>query len=357
MNVTAVSAEPAVAHEPAAPPAAADAPRSLLIINPRSGQRRARIVRRKVIAVLSEGGPVDIVETRAAGDAFRAARSLGDPDAPATARIVVLGGDGTVNEVANGLQTANRFDVPIGLIPFGTGNLLAKQYGIPIRRSRAAARVALTGEPQRLDLIHVSYPADDDRSASDTGLIATERRRIMTGIAGAGFDGEIVRRFHASRKKWAPGVLWYTWIMLRVLTSWRSPWIGVTVDGTTYDPARWVVICNTKTVGGPLCFAPQARPDDGQLDVVMFRQPPHARLFSFWWSLVVRGDVTRHRDVQHVTAREQLDLVAVPPPGSSGARRVTADVPCQLDGDPVGNAPIRFRPDRERFLRILAPQR
>ncbi|MBI2933432.1 MAG: diacylglycerol kinase family lipid kinase [Planctomycetes bacterium] len=278
-----------------------------IIANPISGRGRARRLARRVADELrARGCDVVLAETAQAGDARRLAGKTGGFDA-----VCCVGGDGTVNEVANGLpQTAP----PLGIIPSGTANVLAVELGL--RRSAAAlARTIAEGRELTWDL----------------GVERPTGRKFLL-FASAGYDAEVVRVFHARRR--GPIQQWqYFWWGLKSYVDYEVPRIGVELDGCELTRrAAWVQISNVSAYGGPLVFTPRARPDDGAFEVMVQHSPYKRDVMRMFWAAILQyalGIEYRMRDVTFHQARR--------------IRLWSADgrpVPVQIDGDPAGHLPF-----------------
>ena len=293
--------------------------RIVIIANPVSGSGKGLRLARHVAGLLrARGGTPDIVETAAAGDACRiAGRCAG------AAAVAAVGGDGTVNEVLNGLAPGPA----LAMIPGGTANVLAKELGLP-RDARGLADVLAEGREIPWDL----------------GVDRVGGRKFLL-FASAGYDAHVVHLFHAARK--GPVRMWqYLWWGAKSILEFRAPRVAVELDGAALGEAAWVIVSNVAAYGGPLVFTPKAKADDGAFEVLIQRGGSRfdvvkmfARAFTGWLS----GD----------------DL---PLPGVSfhQARRVRltsidgAPVPLQVDGDPAGHLPA----DLELVpggVRVLAP--
>ena len=219
--------------------------------------------------------------------------------------IVACGGDGTLNEVLNGVR---RPDLPIGVIPGGTANVWAKEAGIP-RRADRALRAQLSGTPVRVDLGR-----------------AAERRFLL--MAGLGLDAATVAAVRPGLKR-CTGPLAYAWTGLRV--GGRYPGFQAAVrfdDDPAVDvEATMIVLGNTRNYGGVATITAEASAVDGQLDCVVFRGrglPGTLRMLA----LVL---LRRHLRSRHVLYRR--------------ARRIViegAAPPMQLDGDAVPQAATAF---------------
>ncbi|GCD90062.1 diacylglycerol kinase family protein [Nocardioides sp. LS1] len=218
--------------------------------------------------------------------------------------MLVCGGDGTVREVCAELAGTG---IPVGIIPAGTGNLLARNLGIPLYL-RAAIDVALTGQDRAIDLVRVGGDGIEDT-------------HFMV-MAGMGFDAAIMEGVNEDLKK---RVGWVAYV-LSGLKSLMFPAvkIEVSVDGGefTRHRARTVVVGNVGFLQAGLPLLPDAAIDDGLLDVVIL----HPRNFFSWiplaWRVLLK---LKHTDdlVNRMT-------------GSSVVIRCSTDTPRQLDGDSIG---------------------
>jgi diacylglycerol kinase (ATP) len=293
-----------------------------IIANPVSGQglsgRRARDV---MIRLVELGCTVEVVETRCAGDARRIACEAKSVDA-----LVAVGGDGTINEVANGYAPGPA--PPLGIIPSGTANVLAKEIRLP-RKARDLADVIASGR----------------EIAWDAGRIRPGDRRFMLFVS-AGSDAQVVHEFHRSRNgriRMSDYVAWGVRTYMRC----EVPKIRVELDGKVEaDPAAWVVVSNVRSYGGPIVLTPGAKYDDGYFEVMIQRRrhkADTAHLFGaslLTWAFGVDArpaDVTYHR-ARHV-------------------RLAPADgmpVALQVDGDPGGFLPVDLSVE-PGGVRILGP--
>ncbi len=275
----------------------------LLVTNPFSG----RGLREKQIAYVVElfsarGSVVDVVRTRGPGDAQRSVKASRRHHTA----IVVAGGDGTINEVVNGLGGER---LPIGIVPRGTANVLAQDLGIP-KRLRRAIEVILRGKELPLDV-----------------AMAGGRRFML--MASAGYDAQVVAEVHRKRGRRWFGYQSYLLPMLKVLLRGRFPVIRVEMNGRSFE-CRHVVVANVGSYGGPFRPAPKAIYNDGQLDVVMYFRRGRFSALRYGCLALSGSSYAREGDVIRVRAENV---------GLSSAD----EVPYQLDGDPVGNLPCRIR--------------
>jgi diacylglycerol kinase (ATP) len=167
-------------------------------------------------------------------------------------RIVAAGGDGTIHEVANGLLATRRNGVALGLIPIGTGNDFVKL--VPGTGTRDAAYGTL---------------ADGVEHAVDVGVARWDgNTEHFVNAMGTGVDVEVVRRLR--RTKLLPGGVSYVSALIRALASFRPPAVNVTVDGRQVSERIMnLAVCNGISIGGSFRICPEARPDDGLLDVCL----------------------------------------------------------------------------------------
>jgi diacylglycerol kinase (ATP) len=238
-----------------------------------------------------------------------------------------VGGDGSVNEVANGI--AGRTDVEIAVIARGTGWDFVRTYGIP-RDVTAAARVALEGKVRAIDLGRVTYRA----------WAGDEQQAWFANIASAGMSGAIAQRANATSKALG-GKASYLWATLAVFARWRNDVVRVGVDGEAREGRMHdVVVANGRYFGGGMMICPDASPDDGLLDVLLI------------------GDLTK-RDLL-VTLPKTYRGKHLPHPKAEVLRgaRVTVDadaaLPVELDGEQPGTTPARFEAVRSA-LRVRVP--
>lgn len=229
--------------------------------------------------------------------------------------LVVVGGDGSVNEVVNGIAEAEG--VELAVIPRGTGWDFARTYDIS-RDLDASIAVASSGVVREIDLGLVSFRT----------WAGAEARSYFANVASAGISGAIAKRANESSKALG-GKISYYWATLAVFARWQTGEMRVSVDdeirgGRMID----VVVANGRYLGGGMMMCPEAEPDDGQYDVLLV------------------GDVTK-RDLLFVLPKTykgkhlphpRLELLR--------GRVVTVDadepLPIELDGEQPGTTPARF---------------
>jgi YegS/Rv2252/BmrU family lipid kinase len=233
--------------------------------------------------------------------------------------VLAIGGDGTIRAVCEELAGTG---IPVGIVPAGTGNLLARNLSIPLYL-RAAVDVGLNGQDRAIDMVHVS----GDEMEDATFLV----------MAGMGFDAAIMEGVNEDIKA-KVGWLAYVWSALKSLM-FPAIRIDVSVDGGefTRHRARTMVIGNVGFLQAGMPLLPDAAIDDGQLDVVLL----YPRRFLSWLPLAIRV-MTRSKRTDELIARMSGREVVV---------RAGVDAPRQLDGDLIApGKEIRARCVHGRLL-------
>lgn len=250
------------------------------------------------------------METAGRGEATEAARGAARDRWPL---VVAVGGDGTVNEVVNGLVTHGEPARPaLGCLYTGRGCDGLKNLGLP-RSLEAACRRLVEGREQAIDL----------------GLLrwADGAERYFLGSAGAGFDAVVAQRAQVGR---IGGIFSYLPAVVRTLVTYRNQRMTVQADGRTlFDgPAAAVVAANGAYFGGGMKIAPGAELADGWLDLIVLGDL--GPLEILWWTPSVYWG--KHLANPKVTAGRGRTIRI----DSSGP------LPVQLDGEVCGETPVRI---------------
>jgi diacylglycerol kinase (ATP) len=241
--------------------------------------------------------------------------------------LVVVGGDGSVNEVVNGI--ADSDGVALAVIPRGTGWDFVRTYAIP-RDLDGAIDVALNGGVREIDLGIVTFRAWSGEEAT----------ACFANVASAGISGAIAQRANESSKALGGKVSYY-WATLAVFAGWQTGEMRVTIDSESRS-GRMIdaMVCNGRYVGGGMMMCPGAEPDDGVFDVMLI------------------GDVTK-RDLLFVLPKTyrgkhlphpRLELLR----GSVVTVDADEPLPIELDGEQPGTTPARFEV-RPRALKLRVP--
>ena len=219
-----------------------DLSRVAVIVNPAAGRGRAIEAKPLVEQRLAAAGRrFDVLVTGGPGEAAKlSAQAIGRCDA-----VVAMGGDGTVNEVVNGLAGTG---VPLGVIPLGSGNDFVKMVDIPVD-VEAALQILLEGRPRSIDIGRVND-------------------RIFVNSVGIGLDAAVARTMN--RTRWLSGKAAYHYGVFRNILFYRNRYIRWSADGESGEiKSVLAAVMNGSTYGGDFKVAPEAVCDDGLLDLVI----------------------------------------------------------------------------------------
>jgi YegS/Rv2252/BmrU family lipid kinase len=281
----------------------------LVILNPAARGERARSLRR---AIQDLSADAIVRETRKPGDAEALAERGVEQGFPI---IVAAGGDGTVNEVVNGIGQA---DVSFGVLPVGTMNVFALELGIPGDLKKAWS-VIEHGRTREIDL-----PMGNEE--------------YFVQLAGVGLDAEVVRQTTPDFKK-ALGPVSYVVSLAQVVARKPPKLVAIDAEGREHS-GSFVLVGNGRFYGGPWVLFRDAALDDGLLDVVVFKNQSHWDVMRYFQAIIF-GNHHALPDVEYFqTARLRV--------------AADEDVPVELDGEVAGFAPFEFG-FAPRRLRVLAP--
>ena len=282
----------------------------LVILNPTARSARARNAWKRI-------GQLPNCTTVHATSAAGEARAIAAQAAEKGYRIVVAaGGDGTINEVVNGLAGT---DVALGVLPVGTMNVFATELGLPSRLGDAW-RVIQTGHTREIDL-------------------AAANRQYFVQLAGVGLDAQVVKETPSDMKR-NLGPLSYLISAAQVVAR-KPPVVIAEADGRSVE-GSFVLVGNGRFYGGPFAFFKDARIDDGQLDVLVFKNVSHLDIARYFGNILM-GSHTTLSDVEYFQTRK----VHV---------RSDEAVPVEVDGELAMELPVTFRIS-SRKLRVVVPQK
>jgi YegS/Rv2252/BmrU family lipid kinase len=272
----------------------------------------------------SEGLAGDALFSERPGHLSELARDAADAGARL---LVVVGGDGSMNEVANGI--AGRNGVELAVIARGTGWDFVRTYDIP-RKLEGAVEVALEGRTREIDLGRARYRGWDGRDGE----------AVFANVGSAGMSGAVAKRANETSKALG-GKASYAWATLAVFARWRNDEVTARVDGEEHAGRMLdVIVANGRYLGGGMKMTPEAEPDDGRFDVLLI------------------GDVTK-RDLI-LTLPKIYRGTHLPHPKATllRAARVEVDapepLPVELDGEQPGTTPVSFEVV-PRALRLRVP--
>ncbi len=274
-----------------------------IIHNPAAGDSRQGLFDQTVRRLRGLGCGFAVVRTAASGDAEALARQAVDDGYH---RVVAAGGDGTINEVINGLAGSG---VPLAILPLGTASVLAQEIGLPPEPEVVAETIA-RGVPRSISL---------GRVTSEAG-----QGRYFSLMAGVGFDAHVVADVDLALKR-RIGKGAYVVESLRQLKTFAFPCYRAVLDGVTHE-ASSIVIAKARHYGGPYTCAPEARLDDVAFHVCLFEKPGSLAAIRYAVALT-RGTLANRSDYRILRARH---VRVEGPPGD----------PVQGDGDIIAALPL-----------------
>jgi diacylglycerol kinase (ATP) len=302
---------------------------ALLIHNPNAGNggKARRRLLDQVRRILSRGGiEAELQETQGPGDATVMAQRA---TAERRQLVIACGGDGTLNEVVNGLAAqANGHRVPMALLPGGTANVLAKELCLPWDILQAAEKL-VHGEIKEIAL------------GLATPIREPAKKRYFLSVGGAGPDGMIVYSIDLDLKA-RVGILAYWWQGTREVFRYKFPHFRA-VTGEKRMNVSLVVVGRTKHYGGPFRITDQADLYEDQFEIMGLTTQSGFRYLSYLptlWLGKLRGTEGVHYWKASSIVCEPLD---------------SNPVYAQVDGEPLARLPVEFK-IVPRALRLLVPR-
>ena len=237
-------------------------------------------------------------------------------------RIIVIGGDGTLHEVVNGLfiqKSVPASEVTIAVIPVGTGNDWIRMYGLPTRYS-AVIRAIKEGYTFLQDVAAVEYEESRYRQT-----------RYMANVAGVGFDAAVIKRGQAMNSGKKKGASFYIRALINTFFRYKPTGVKIWVDDRLmYNNLLFSLAMGVgKYNGGGIQQLPESVADDGLLDVTLIK-PIH------WWHVVFRlrrffnGEIYSIGHVQHLQ-------------GSKIRIESSPEIHLEIDGELLGGTPVELR--------------
>jgi YegS/Rv2252/BmrU family lipid kinase len=275
-----------------------------LVVNPVAGGNDSGHIN-NIEILLKDKVSVSTYVTRKKGDAFSYAKTVSDTDL-----LIIAGGDGTINEVINGIMSSEnngQRNIPLAIIPLGTANVLAKELGIPEDIHKAVNR-ALTGESHKISLGRING-------------------RFFSLMAGIGFDGEAVLGVRNDIIKKISGKAAYVVSGMKVLGTYNPPLITIKT-GEDELSGYTALVGNAHYYGGHFSVTPKSSVTEPILDICLFKGKTKTDMVRLIMG-VIRKKHLDYDDVSYIKAREV---------------EVTSDstVHIQVDGDYFGTLPVRI---------------
>ena len=276
--------------------------KALVVFNPTAGRGRQRRLESVINGLGRMGCRYELFRTILGGDAEKAAQRAAGQDFDL---IVAAGGDGTVNEVVNGLASV-KSHLPVAFLPLGTANVLAAEIGLSTK-PQAFLRMLASPHLRTIRL----------------GLVGGRHFLLM---ASAGLDATVVRGVDLTLKR-RTGQMAYAIEAIRQTLSYDFPEFNLTIDGGRYS-ARMAVICRARCYGGPFQLAPRANLGDPNFQVVLLPDSGKSAALRYGIGLIT-GRLPVMEGVQIVAGSDiEID-------GPLGA-------PLQADGDLIGTLPAKI---------------
>src|SRR6266568_1040090 len=283
---------------------------AVVIFNPAAGNEEANHWQERVESI-ARGCPVRI--TSQSGEAEALARRAVEEGFE---KIVAAGGDGTVNQVVNGLAGSS---VALGLLPIGTVNVFAMELGLPSHNLELCWDVIQDNNMRLIDL-------------------PSANGKYFVQLAGVGLDAQVVKETSLAFKR-SFGPLSYL-ISAAQIAARKPPKLFIESENAPVEEASFVLIGNGRLYGGPFPFFKHAVLDDGLFDVVVFKRLGYLEIMKYLQDVVFSSDI-RAPEVEYFQTQRL---------------RVTSeqDVPVELDGELAGNCPVEVR-IQKKALQVLAP--
>jgi YegS/Rv2252/BmrU family lipid kinase len=281
--------------------------KATLITNPKTGRyvSRRKTIQELALDLNAQGVEVELKFTSGPGDAAELAAKAANNG---STDVIVAGGDGTINEAIQGMVgTKSR----LGILPRGTANVLARELGLPMNIDKAI-NVAAHGKSRR---IHFGVAIDE----------ATNTRRHFVLMAGIGLDASVVRRVQPGlKKRIGKGAFWLSG--LSHLANWHPRPFTLEIEGKTYN-ATFAAIGKAARYGGDLMITPRARLDEPMFEICIIDAVSRIQYLQLLSYAMREGMPDDKKGVRFIKASKV---------------RATGDAHVQVDGELIGNLPMRF---------------
>jgi YegS/Rv2252/BmrU family lipid kinase len=290
----------------------------LVIVNPNAGNGKGKKDWDTIAAFLSKAElPFSVKVTERKGHAISITL---DGIAAGYRKIITVGGDGTLNEVVNGVFTNSLCptnEISLALIPVGTGNDWGRMFGIPLNYEKA-----------------IKIIKENKQMVHDVGLISffntTEKmKRYFINIGGLGFESVVVRRTNIQKDKGRSGKLIYFYNLLMSLLSYKNTKAEIVIDGEKiYADVFSINVGNGRYCGGGMRQTPNAFPDDGLLDVTIINGMGKFEIIRNL-KILYDGTILNHPKIDGYKCKNL---------------KVTSEsiIYTEADGESLGHTPVEF---------------
>ena len=283
---------------------------TVVIFNPAAGNEQANywqervesIARCCLVRTTSSSGEAEVFARQAVEEGFE--------------KIVAAGGDGTANQVVNGLAGSK---IALGLLPIGTVNVFATELGLPSHNLELCWDVIQDNNMRLVDL-------------------PSANGKYFVQLAGVGLDAQVVKETSLAFKR-SFGPLSYL-ISAAQIAARQPPKLSIESEDASVKEGSFVLIGNGRLYGGPFPFFKHALINDGLIDVVVFKRLGYLEIIKYLQDVVFSSHI-RVPEIEYFQTRH-LGITS------------EQDVPVELDGELAGNCPVDFQ-IKEKALRVLAP--
>ena len=284
---------------------------TIVILNPAARSARTQRLRAQVEELTRDSV---LCTTTQAGEAERLARNAA---AEGYGRIVAAGGDGTINEIVNGIAGHN---VSLGLLPLGTMNVFATELGLPVNNLADCWKIIERNRTHQVDL-------------------PSANRKHFVQLAGVGLDAQAVKETSRTFKR-SLGPLSYLISAVQIATR-TPPVLRIESEEAVTKEGSFVLVGNGRLYGGRFPFFKEAVMDDGLLDVIVFKRLGYVDIIRYLQDVVFTPQISSP-EVEYFKTKHL---------------RVTSEetVPVEIDGELIGNCPVEFS-IRAGGLRVLSPR-
>ncbi|MZR31706.1 diacylglycerol/lipid kinase family protein [Sneathiella litorea] len=287
--------------------------RLVIIHNPTSGMRNKSRFSKALLGLAETQCEVEILKTSGPGHATMLTEELVGRKGPDLV-LVAAGGDGTVSEILNGLKDCN---IPLGVIPLGTANVLARELGVGVSIKKA------------VDTLVTASPVPVFTA------FANEKRFLL--MLGAGYDSLAVAALRSDQKK-RFGAMAYVLAAMRVISGYRNMNLEVEVNGVRHR-AGSVIITKAKYYGGPFVIAPDCGIETPRLAVLVLKGSGIVNAIRYGGALLANR-LDSLPDVEVVVTDKPVSLTSA------------AEFPCQCDGDGGLATPIEVSLDPQPIMML-----
>ena len=281
-----------------------------VILNPTARSERGRRWQERVRSICSDAV---LCATSHPGEAEKLARNA---VREGFERIVAAGGDGTINEVVNGIAGS---DAALGLLPIGTMNVFATELGLPSYDLNRCWEIIKAEHTRLIDL-------------------PSANGKHFVQLAGVGLDAQVVKETSFALKR-NFGPLSYLFSAAQIAGR-QPPRLLIESENAVTDEGSFILIGNGRRYGGPFPFFKHALIDDGLLDVLVFKRLGYLEIIKYLQNVIFTSDITLPEVEYFQTRRLRVSS--------------EEEVPVEIDGELVGICPVEFELSEQR-LKVLAP--